>query len=56
MTVNKLIRDLDKAMQRIANERDRLDDILGEAETLLENCRHAHDALQEARDALSELV
>lgn len=43
-------------MKSVAEERDKLDELIGELEQLKENCSEAHDCLQRARDALSELV
>ena len=40
----------------VAAERDKLDDAISEMETLRENCDTAWDCLQDARDALSQLV
>ncbi len=40
----------------VAKERDKLDDVIQEIGMLRENCDKAWEALQSARDALSELV
>ena len=50
------IKEIGIRMQAVAAERDKLDDFIGELEQLKENCSEAHDCLQRARDALSELV
>lgn len=50
------IKEIEVRMQAVATERDKLDDFISELEQLKENCAEAHDCLQRARDALSELV
>ena len=50
------IKQIDIRMQAVADERDKLDELIAELEHLKENCSEAHDSLQRARDALSELV
>lgn len=54
--VAKLVRDIDRQMQRIAKERDKLDDIISTANAVLNDCDEARDDLQRARDALSRYV
>lgn len=55
-SINSVIKELDKRMQGVAKERDKLDDLISELEHLRENCRAAYDDMQSARDHLSELV
>lgn len=54
------IKSIDKKianhMARIAADRDKLDEYISELTHLKGNCDEAYDALQQARDALSELV
>jgi hypothetical protein len=40
----------------VAKERDKLDEVIEEINGLRDSCDRAWDALQNARDALSELV
>ena len=56
MTNAKLIKEVDKRLTAVGKERDRLDNLIGDAEHLRDNCDEAWDHLQRARDALSELV
>lgn len=56
MKIEALIKQIDKRMAGVAAERDRLDEVIAAAEGLKESCERAHDALQDARDALNELV
>lgn len=54
--INKLVKKLDKHMKAVAAERDRIDETIGEFNQLRDDCKKAYDSLQDARDALSELV
>lgn len=54
--IRSVIKGVEKQMAKVAKTRDELDDFISELEQLKENCREAHDCLQDARDALSELV
>jgi len=56
MKIATIEKELVKRQAAIANERDKLDNLIGELGDLRESCDRAWDALQEARDALSELV
>lgn len=51
-----LDKKLERVSKKIAEDRDRLDAIIADAEGLSESCQRAYEALQEARDALSEYV
>jgi len=51
-----IIKGIDKHMKQIAKDRDKLDEFIDELTSLKEDCDEAHDCLQRARDALSELV
>lgn len=55
-TLKAAIKQIEKRMVAIGKERDKIDDLIGELDSLRENCRTAYDDLQSARDALSELV
>ena len=56
MSLAATIKALDKRMTAIGIERDRLDDAISDATSLLDDCDEAKEHLQRARDALSELV
>jgi len=56
MNIARLTKQIEKSEAAIAKDRDRLDDIIDNAADLRDVCNRALDALQEARDALSELV
>lgn len=55
-TFEDAIKEIEVRKAAVAAERDKLDDLIGELEHLKQNCDEAHDSLQRARDALSELV
>ena len=52
----KIIKAIEKQMDAVKNERDKLDEFISELEELRENCDNAYNLLIDARDALSELV
>ena len=54
--IKSIVKGLNNQMAKVAKTRDELDEFIDTLEHLKENCREAHDALQTARDALSELV
>jgi len=56
MTPAAMIKTIQRHMRKIANQRDKLDESISQMNALKENCDHAYDCLQEARDALSESV
>ncbi len=56
LSEKRIIKQIEARMNAVAAQRDKLDDLISELEGLKESCTRAHDALQEARDALSELV
>lgn len=56
MTIKSILKELEKRQAGVAAERDKLDNLISEAEGLRENCNTAWDDLQSARDALSEMV
>ena len=56
MTINNAIKQIQKRMDAVGKERDKLDDLISELEHLKWNCEEAYENLQRARDALSELV
>ena len=56
MKTTTMIKEIEKRMVAVGKERDKIDEIIGNATDLKESCERAYDALQEARDALSELV
>lgn len=50
------MKQIDKRKEAVGKERDKLDDLIGDLQSLKEDCDEAYDALQTARDALSRLV
>lgn len=54
--INSWIKQIDRRKEAVGLERDKLDDLIGDLQTLKEDCDEAYDALQTARDALSRLV
>jgi hypothetical protein len=54
--LNRIMQTIKKRQAGVAIERDKLDAAIDELEALRESCDRAFDALQDARDALSELV
>lgn len=56
MTNRKMVSEIEKRMKAIGKERDRLDNLISEIESLREDCAEAWDNLQDARDALSRQV
>ena len=56
MTPKRMIAAIEKRMKQVAKERDQIDELILELGSLRDSCERAHDALQDARDALSELV
>lgn len=54
--VESWIKQIEKRMAGVAAERDKLDKMISSLQDLKESCTKAYDSLQEARDALSELV
>jgi enoyl reductase-like protein len=54
--VKSWIKTIDKRCKEMAALRDKLDNDISEMETMKESCDRAWDDLQNARDALSELV
>ena len=56
MRTATMIKEIEKRMMSISNERDKLDTMIENLTALRETCEKAWENLQEARDALSELV
>lgn len=56
MTTKTIIKQLEKRLVAVGEERDKLRALIADVEDLAETCDHAHDALQEAVYALSELA
>lgn len=56
MTYKKMIVELEKRRTAIGKERDRLLDLQGEVDNLLDSLESADDSLQSAIDALSQFV
>lgn len=56
MTNKKIIEGIKERMDAVAKERDTLDEFISELNDLREDCDNAWECLQQARDALSELV
>jgi len=55
-TFEDAIKEIDIRMLAVAAERDKIDSLIDELRHLSWNCEDAHDNLQRARDALSEIV
>ncbi len=55
-TIQSWDKKIKQRQAAVARERDKLDEQIEELEMLRESCERAWDALQDARDALSELV
>ena len=56
MTPAAIINKIEKHMKAVGVQRDKLDDTIQQLSILKECCERAEECLQEARDALSELV
>lgn len=56
MEISTIIEEIKIRKVAVAKERDKLDSLIEELTDLKESCNKAWDALQEALDALSELV
>jgi len=56
MKMTTIIKEISKRMDAVGKERDKLDDLITELGQLRDNCDTAWCDLQNARDALSELV
>lgn len=54
--ITRWMKQIDQRKDAVGKERDKLDDLIGELQSLKEDCDEAYDALQTARDALSRLV
>lgn len=55
-TKKQVIARINAAMRRIADERDRLRELIAEAESISDDCDEACDDLKNAADALSRLL
>jgi septal ring factor EnvC (AmiA/AmiB activator) len=53
---SRALSQIAKRQEAVGKERDKLDDLISDLQSLKEDCEEAHDALQAARDALSRLV
>lgn len=56
MKISTMIKEINKMQEAVAAERDKLDELIGEMESLREDCANAWHSLQDARDSLSEMV
>lgn len=56
MNIKLWVKELECRQEAIRKERDKLDSVIEEMEMLKETCDRAWYCLQDARDALSELV
>lgn len=56
MDIKEMKFELSKSMNAIAEERDKIDDLISEAMNLRDNCDRVYEDLEHARNALSELV
>jgi hypothetical protein len=55
-TAVSLTKAIEKSNARIAKERDKLRELISDAESLYDACDRAVDSLESAADALSEYV
>ena len=51
-----MLKEIQKRMDAVAKERDRIDELMSEMRSLRDDCDEAWDSLMDARDALSRLV
>lgn len=56
MNIKNCIRELEERKVAIANERDKLRELLSDLEQLEDNCDEAIENIDRAIDAISELV
>ena len=56
ITLKNAQKHIDKRMQALAAERDRLSALMDDLEYLREQCSEAYDSLERAHDALNEVV
>lgn len=56
MTIKQLAKQIEKSKAQIAKERDKLRELVDEADSLLNDWEQAEDSLQTAIDTLSQLV
>lgn len=54
--VQKLTKQINRHMDRVANTRDKIDEFIDTATQLRDDCDDAYNHLVDARDALSRLV
>jgi prefoldin subunit 5 len=54
--IDEMIPKIKAQMGKIAENRDSLDEMISELESLKEDCNEAYEHLMDARDALSRLV
>lgn len=52
----RTISQIAKRQDAVGKERDKLDELISDLQSLKDDCDEAFDALQTARDALSRLV
>ncbi len=52
----RTIAQIAKREEAVGKERDKLDELISELQSLRDDCEEAFDALQTARDALSRLL
>jgi septal ring factor EnvC (AmiA/AmiB activator) len=55
-TINSWKKKIEKKRDEIAKTRDQLRELIGELEALEDCCYRAHESLQDAADALSEMA
>lgn len=56
ITLKNAQKYIDKRMQALAAERDKLSTLIDDLSYLRDKCEEAYDNLERARDALSEVV
>lgn len=54
--IGEMILKIESQMKKVAENRDSLDEMISELESLKEDCNEAYEHLMDARDALSRLV
>ncbi len=55
-TVNTLNKQIEACKKNIAKERDKLRDLISDAQTIADNCDEAIDDLERAADCLSQYL
>ena len=56
MSPQKLVKEIDKRLKGLGKERDKIDDLLAEVQQMQDTNDRAIEGLNNARDALSEMI